>query len=126
MTALAEARAHLSKAREFLEAGRFGNDLHLFNAATSDAVIAGINAKDAICLRLTGTTRKADGHQEAVAELRSSGPAGKELSSTLGRLLRMKTKSQYQSASMAAADAAKALQWAERLVQGAGKVVSSR
>ena len=126
MTALADARAHLSKAREFLDAARFSNDLEQVNAATSNAVISGINSKDAICMRLLGATRKADSHQEAVAELRSSGPAGKELASTLSRLLKLKTKAQYQSASVTATDAAKAIEWASRLLDGAEKVVSAR
>ena len=56
MTALADARSHLAKAREFLEAARSSHEQDMFNAAASNAVIAGINAKDAICLRLTGVT----------------------------------------------------------------------
>lgn len=54
MRTLDEARAHLAKAREFLTAAELNLDLDLFNAATSNAVISGINSKDAICLRLTG------------------------------------------------------------------------
>lgn len=126
MTTLDDARAHLAKAREFLAAARSNLDLELFNAATSDAVISGINSKDAICVRLTGTTRKADGHHEAVAELNAAGPGGAALAPTLSRLLKLKTKSQYQSASVAAADAAKAVEWAARLLEGAEVVVSSR
>lgn len=126
MTPLNDARAHVAKAREFLEAARFSLDLGLFNAATSNAVLAGINSKDAICLRLTGRTRKADGHHEALAELRDAGPAGAQLASTLSRLLKLKTKSQYQSASVSAADAGKALDWAVRMLEVAEATVSSR
>ena len=126
MTTLDDARAHLAKAREFLAAAGFNLDLELFNAATSDAVISGINSKDAICLRLTGTTRKADGHSEAVAELKAAGPDGAVLAPALSRLLKLKTKSQSQSASIAAADATKAVEWAGRLLVGAEAVVSSR
>jgi len=90
-----DARAHLSKAREFLEAAEVNRDLELFNAATSAAVISGINSKDAIC-------------------------------TTLSRLLKLKTKSQYQPVSVAAADATKAVEWATRLLEGADEVVSSR
>jgi HEPN domain len=126
MTTLDDARAHLAKAREFLAAARSNLDLELFNAAISDAVISGINSKDAVCQRLTGTTRKADGHTEAVAELKAAGPGGAAVAPTLSRLLRLKTKSQYQSASVAAADATKAVEWAARLLEGAEAVVSSR
>jgi hypothetical protein len=126
MTPLDDARVHLVKAREFLAAARSHLDLELFNAATSDAVISGINSKDAICLRLTGTTRKAEAHHESVAELKAAGPDGSVLAPTLGRLLKLKTKSQDQSASIAAADATKAVDWAGRLLQGAEAVISSR
>lgn len=126
MTALADARAHLAKAREFLESARSSHELDLSSAATSNAVISGINSKDAICLRLTGVTRKSDPHQEAVAELKSAGPAGKELASTFSRLLKLKTKSQYRSASVAATDATKAIEWAARMLAAADKANSSR
>lgn len=58
MTAVHEARLHVRKAEEFLEAAEISLDRGLFNAATSDAVVAGINSKDAICLKLTGRTKK--------------------------------------------------------------------
>jgi hypothetical protein len=41
MSALEEAKAHLAKAREFLEAAHLSNDVELYSAATSNAVIAG-------------------------------------------------------------------------------------
>ena len=126
MSALEQARAHLAKAREFLQAAQFNLDLDLFNAATSDAVISGINSKDAICLRVTSTTRKADNHNEAVAELKAAGPVGASLASTLNRLLRLKTKSQYQSASIASADASRAVEWATRMLDAAEQVVTAR
>ncbi|UMG91401.1 HEPN domain-containing protein [Nocardioides sp. TF02-7] len=126
MSALEDARAHLAKAREFLQAAQFNLDVELFNAATSDAVISGINSKDAICLRLTGTTRKADNHNEAVAELKAAGPAGAALAPTFSRLLKLKTKSQYQSASIAKAEANKAVEWATRMLDGAESVVTAR
>jgi uncharacterized protein (UPF0332 family) len=126
MSALNEARVHLEKAREFLAAARVNLEWEQFNAATSNAVISGINSKDAICLRLTGTTRKADGHNEAVAELKASGPVGAKLAATLSRLLKLKTKSQYQSVSVAASDANKAIEWAARLLEGAEEAVAGR
>lgn len=54
MTALIEARLHLAKAREFLDAAEASRDLGLKNAPASDAVISAINSKDAICLAVTG------------------------------------------------------------------------
>ena len=85
MTALEEARLHLAKAREFLDAAETSCDLGLNNAATSDAVISAINSKDAICLAITGRTGKSDIHAWAIEELKRSGPVGAELTSTLSR-----------------------------------------
>ena len=126
MSALTDARAHLQKAREFLDAARVNLDWEQFNAATSNAVISGINSKDAICLRLTGTTRKADNHGEAVAELKAAGPVGAKLAPTLSRLLKLKTKSQFQPLLVASGDEKKAIDWAARLLEGAEDVVAGR
>ena len=126
MTALSEARAHLEKAREFLDAAQTSLEFEQFNAATSNAVLSGINSKDAVCLTLSGRTRKADNHAEAVAELKAAGPTGASLAPTLSRLLKLKTKSQYQSVSIAISDARKALEWATRLLEGAEEAVSAR
>jgi uncharacterized protein (UPF0332 family) len=122
VAALDEARAHLAKAREFLEAAELTNDLALYNAAASNAVTSGINSKDAICLALTGRTRKSDNHAEAVAELRNAGAAGRDGCTTLSRLLKLKSKSQYQAAPVSAADAAKSIDWAARLLESAQSV----
>lgn len=128
MNALGDARAHLAKAREFLEAAEVSRDLELFSAATSSAVISGINSKDAICLSLTGRTAKADQHLAAVAELRAAGGQGthaeatKVLATTLGRLLKLKNKSQYQASEMARSDATKAVEWAQKMLDGASTI----
>ena len=119
-----DARAHLGKAKEFLEAAHASNDLQLFNAATANAVTSGIHAKDAICLTLTGGTSKAESHEEAVRELAASGPAGQALAPTLRRLLKAKTKSQYQASSVPASEATRATEWASRLLEGAQRVTT--
>ncbi len=123
MTALDEARRHLAKAAEFLEAAEVNHEFGLYSAATSNAVTAGINAKDAICLALTSRTAKADNHQEAATELRAAGPVGRPAAPTFTRLLRFKPKSQYQSAPMSAADARRAAEWARRLVDAAAEAI---
>ena len=125
MTALHEARLHLDKAEEFLQAAEMSLELELFNAATSDAVNSGINSKDATCLKLTGRTHKSENHSEAVAELKHAGKAGSELAPTLSRLIKLKTKSQYQSVSVAQQDARNAVDWARRLYEGAAAIVNS-
>ncbi|HEX9682221.1 MAG TPA: HEPN domain-containing protein [Acidimicrobiales bacterium] len=123
MTALSEARAHRRKAREFLHAAEIELDCDLFNAATSSAVTSGINAKDAICLALTGKTAKTDNHAGAIAELRRAGTATKSLATTLGRLLKLKNRAQYPTVDVARADTVKAVGWATTLVEGASEIV---
>lgn len=119
------ALSHLSKAREFLDAARLELDAELFTAAASSAVLAGINAKDAICLRLTGRTGKSDDHRAAVPELAAAGPAGKALESTFRRLLALKTTAQYQAAPISRTDATKAVEWATHMVDTARDVASA-
>lgn len=123
MQPLQAARAHLAKAREFLEAADVELSGELYNGATSSAVIAGINAKDAICLRITGRTGKTDNHSAAIGELARAGNAGKNLETTFRRLLGMKTASQYQAGPVGAADARRAVDWATRMVDTADDVV---
>ena len=102
--ALAESREHLRKARESLTAAEFSLDLDLYNAATPNAITWGINAKDAICLRLTGKTGKTENHMQAVEDLNAAGAGSKDgmtktkgLTVVLGSFLRLKAKSQYGS-----------------------------
>jgi len=128
MAAPSDARAHLAKAREFFTVAELNLDLELYNVAASDAVISGINSKDAICLRLTGTTAKTENHAAAAAELRTAGGSGphgsttKQMATVLGRLLKLKSKSRYQTIDVAHADAAKAVEWAQKMLDGASSV----
>ena len=119
-----EARLYLAKAREFLEAAQVNIELDLFNAATSNAVTSGINAKDAICSKVTGRTGKSDDHSTAVNELSRSGPDGKSVAPTFHRFLNLKQKAQYQEASIAGADAKRAVKWAELIYEKAQIVLS--
>lgn len=119
MGAREDALRHLAKAREFLDAADLELHMELHTAAASSAVLAGINAKDAICLRLTGRTGKSDDHRAAVPELAAAGPAGKALESTFRRLLGLKTAAQYQAAPISRTDATKAVEWATRMVDAA-------
>lgn len=125
MHPLAAAKAHLAKAREFLTAADVELSGELYTAAASSSVLAGINAKDAICLRTVGVTRKGDDHAAAINELARSGPVGKSLESTFRRLMKMKSIAQYTHAPTSAADARKALDWATRMVRSASDVVDA-
>jgi uncharacterized protein (UPF0332 family) len=124
-TPLQQAKEHLAKAREFLEAAKISRDFEMFAPAVSAAVTSGINSKDAICLRLTGRTGKTENHQMAIAELKAAGPAGAQLATTFDRLLKVKPKAQYQTKKMTLDEAEKAVQWAQRMYDGAEAVVNS-
>lgn len=125
LSVLARAQAHLAKAREFLDAAVLEHRQTLDNAATSNAVVSGINSKDAICLKLTGKSNKSDVHTEAVRELAATGREGRELSQTLTRLLSKKTKSQYQTTGVTASEAQRAIDLATRLYDAAQRIVTS-
>lgn len=123
MTVRSDAEGHLRKAASFLEAARTNLEFELYDPATSDAVVAGINAKDVICLMLTGVTNKTENHAAALNELRVAGQAGGEMVSVFQRLLRLKAKAQYQSVAVSTADASKAVEWAQRMVDTARDVL---
>jgi uncharacterized protein (UPF0332 family) len=124
MTTLSEARSHLAKAKEFLVAAESNLDDGYLNAATSNAVTSGINAKDAMCLRLTGRTSKSDNHSDAVDDLRRAGRAAAAHATTLRRLLGLKNRSQYDTRGITAGDASKAVHWARTLHQAAVEIVT--
>lgn len=124
MTALDVAREHLSKAQEFLDAAALAIDAELFNAATSNAVVSGINSKDAICLKRTGKTGKSDNHSDAIRELKAAGPEAAGLAATLQRLLSAKSKAQYRATAVVAADARRAVAQAKKMFEAAQLIVS--
>ena len=64
-------------------------------------------------------------HPAAVAELKKAGPAGATLAPTLQRLLKLKTRSQYQTMTIARQDATAAVDWARKLYEGARTIVQS-
>lgn len=119
------AQSHLRKSGEFLEAARSNLTQGWYAAAASCAVTSGINAKDALCLTLTGNTRKTDRHHEAVQELRAAGAVGRGVTPTFERLLRLKDRSQYRSEPISSTDAAKAVDWASRIYSAALQAVPS-
>lgn len=105
----ADATGHLAKAREFLDAAAAAHAAGQHSAAASSAVVAGINAKDTICMVLTATTGKSEDHCVASTELRRAGPLGAGCANDLDRLLSIKSRVRYQSAPTSATDSAKAV-----------------
>jgi hypothetical protein len=112
----AEAIAHHRKASEFLEAARDALASGWSNAATSNAVSAGINAKDALCFILAGRSHAAEDHRAAIVELRRLGERGRDAAVQLDRLLALKDRAQYDRRDISDTDAKSAVRRAERLV----------
>lgn len=125
MSALRDAEAHLAKAQEFFDAAEVALDLDLYNAATSNAVTSGINSKDAICLKLTGKAGKTENHADAVKELKQAGKDGAEVAPKLQRLLKSKTKAQYQTTTVAKREAAQSIERSKSLLEVAQRVAAS-
>lgn len=69
------ARSYLKKSQEYLASAEDNLDLHRYTVAAGDAIHAGISAKDAIVVTLTGATTKGRDHAAAAKELaRALGP----------------------------------------------------
>lgn len=64
-----QARAFLKKAQEYLASAQDNLDLERLTPAAGDAIHAGIRAKDAIVVSLTGSTAKSMDHAAAAKEL---------------------------------------------------------
>jgi len=125
MTRKDDARPHLDKAEEYLQAAMIVAQDHRYNAACSLAVTSAINAKDVICILSVGFTDKSDSHDKAVAELRKSGPIGAQIAPTFSKLLSRKTKAQYSAPSVGVSDALDAVKRAERVFAVAKELYDS-
>lgn len=123
MTA-ADVRGYAGKAEEYLEAAEHDLENGRFNAATSAAVHAGINAADAITGALRGVRSADSDHGRAVDLLEASGRNGKEASKHLARLIPLKTKAEYDSGSIPRSRAESGVKSAARLVEIARRVVT--
>lgn len=124
MTALGRATTHLDKARQFLESAEITHEMELFDAATSAAVLSGINSKDAICLARNGVTAKTDNHARAITELKEAGRDAAALAPTFKRLLQVKVKAQYDGTHVTGAKAQEAVRRAQRMYDAAVRIVS--
>lgn len=108
-----EPRARLADARSFWEAA---DVLDNPDVKTTNAIHAAIAAADAICCLALGQ-RSADGnHAAAIVLLRQ---ADRQLASTLGRLLDLKTQAGYEETDIAPSRAAWSVRAAKRLVDAA-------
>jgi hypothetical protein len=104
-------------ARASLEAG------HAL-AATSLAVHAGISSCDAICGARTGQRAAGADHNQAVALLEKAGREGTDAARVLTRLMPLKNRAEYEPDDVPKAEAKRAVDQAEKIVEIARRVVT--
>jgi hypothetical protein len=121
-----EARGHLRKAAEFLEAAkRLSEDERdgLPDAVVSMCVHAGIAASDALCCALLGE-HSSGPHNDAASLLRTIATGGDGLSRLLSELLFSKSRAQYSHLPVPPDTVVHALANAESLVRAASDRVA--
>lgn len=125
-TTPAQASAYLFKSEEYLAAAEreLGERLHI--ATTSLAIHAGINAADAVCGIRLGRRSGGQSHEDVLGLLDTAGADGRALAKELGRLLPLKTKTEYDPVDVSKADAGRAVERARRCVAIARRLVDTQ
>lgn len=121
----AQVRAYAAKAVEFAEAAAGALRAGHAVAATSLAIHAGISSADAVCGARLGRRAAGEDHEQAEALLAQAGADGAEVLRELRRLLPLKTRTEYEPASVAPGVAEKAVQRAQRCVAVARRVAAT-
>ncbi|MDN5794325.1 MAG: HEPN domain-containing protein [Intrasporangium sp.] len=122
----AHARAFLKKAEEYLASAQDNLDLERFTSAAGDAIHAGISAKDAIVVSLTGSTIKSKDHATAARELgRALGqrPGAESVTRALRELVAAKADVEYGTDLVTRAKAAVLVRRAAAVVESATQIV---
>jgi hypothetical protein len=94
-------------------------DPYRWSSITSNYVLAGIAAADAVCCAALGEHAQGDDHNQARTLIARVSPDGRELAQALGTLLGMKTVAGYGSAPLSEEKAKRAMRAAARLIEAA-------
>lgn len=108
-----DSKGFLGKAVEFLEAAKWSLDQNFLAPAVGNAVHAGISGADALCAAKAGETSSSE-HADAVAKVRHHDV---QVARCLSRLLKMKTRAEYDPQEPSPQQAKEAVESAERLVK---------
>lgn len=122
------ARRYLRKAKEYLDSAQDNLDLERATPAAGDAIHAGISAKDAIVMALTGVTSKAKDHAKAAGELRvvlGSHPEAAAAEKALRELIVAKSDVEYGASLVTLAKAGPFVRRARLLVGLAERLLAS-
>lgn len=120
------ARNFLKKATQYLDSAQDNLDLERPTPAAGDAIHAGISAKDAIVMALTGVTSKAKDHAKAAGELRTAlgvHPEAAAAEKALRELIAAKSEVEYGSALVSLTKAEPFVRRARMLVELAERIV---
>ena len=120
---LADARHYLAQANEFLAAAQSKLDAERFNAAAGAAVVAVVNAADAVSGFRLGE-RWIGSHELAGGHVARAGAEGKQLERALQRAVPVKNRAQYDPAPVSAGQARNLVEVARRAVAAANKVAA--
>lgn len=124
-----EANSRLAQADAYLAAAKLVVDdpADVANPAVAAAlaVLAGIAAADAACCARLSVRARGQSHREATALLSSVVPHGPAMAKDLGRLLDRKDSVHYGAAMISAAESARMVSWAARLLGHAHAAVEA-
>jgi HEPN domain-containing protein len=120
---LVEARRYLAQANEFLDAAESELRAERFNAAAGNAVVAVVNAADAVSGYRLGE-RWTGPHELAGRHVRQAGAEGKQLERALHRTVPFKNRAQYDPRPVSASRARNLVETGRRAVAAANRVAS--
>jgi hypothetical protein len=123
---LREANQLVGKAEEYLQTASDALDEDRFNAATGNAVLAGINASDAILGARTGQRSGGEDHKQAIPLLASVPVDGRQAANALARLVPLKSKAEYDPEPVSRGNAELAIRQATVLVEIARAAIGAR
>lgn len=123
---LREAQQFAGQAEEYLQTAINALDDGRLNAATGNAVHAGINAADAILGSRTGVRAGGEDHKQAIPLLTSLPLDGRAAANALARLVPLKSKAEYDPEPISRGTAELALRQATVLVEIARSTVAAR
>lgn len=121
----AQVRAYVAKAEEYLAGASSELEAGRPIAATSLAIHAAINAADAVTGHRMGRRGAGQDHDQVLVLLHDAGKDGAEVEKNLGRLLPLKTKTEYEPDDIPKSEATRAVERATRCVAVARRVVES-
>ena len=118
-----ECEQHLRKAKQYLSSARTACEEGAADAGAGNAVLATINAADAVAGMLLGE-RWQGPHEGAAQHVAGAGDAGANVARQLRRVLRWKSRAHYDAAPVPLSEALVLLSAAERAVATAERVVA--